>query len=297
MKKIVIENLCKRVNHFNLSGVSFSVHSGEIFALVGMTGSGKSTITKILDKLIYTDSGTATFDHQDTGVLVQDQEFYKNKTVFKTMLMFSETYPKQIRHSEIRNTLRAVGLYKRRNTRVKDLTINRYARLKIALSIMTRPSILILDDPFVYLNDYESREVRVILRTLSERFDTAILITATDFTGIEEIFDTTAIIDGGQIVCIESYNTLSRMNDKDSKISISTPTANLAAVQITEKFGYDVNLFEENEIIISAHPDKAQEIHDYLTSQEIEVTSITRVNKSIEHLFHQLRTRSYGGTL
>jgi len=57
MEKIVIENLNKRVNAHTVSNVSLKVHSSEIFALVGMTGSGKSIITGVLHNF-YVCTGT-----------------------------------------------------------------------------------------------------------------------------------------------------------------------------------------------------------------------------------------------
>ena len=291
MDKIIIENLHKKINDFTLDGVSFTVHSGEIFALVGMAGSGKSTVTKILHNLSSPDGGKIHFNKFSTGVLVQEQEFYKNKTILQTMVMFAKMNLKFIARSDIRNTLRAVGLFKRRNMQIKYLNLNRYSRLKIALAIMGRPAILILDDPFAYLSEFEAREVRVILKTLAEKFNTAILLTATDFAGIEEIFDTAAIIEGGRIVCIESYNNLCKRTDREAKICIATPSPNFAATEITEHFKYETNLYGDNEVIINAHPEKANEIHEYLLTKDIEVTSVTRVNKSIAGLFHSLRTR------
>jgi len=301
MEKIILENINKRIIERGpsdvgilLRDINFKVHSGEIFAIAGMRGCGKSSVTKILFGLTYQDSGTFHYDKASTGILIQEQEFYENKTVFQTMVMFAKLNKKHIRSSEIRNTLKAVGLYKRRKMRIKALSINRCARLKIALAIMARPSILILDDPFSAIGPTEARHIRVILKTLSERFGTAVLLTAPDFSGIEEIFDTVAIMDQGRIICIESYNNLAKMTDKDSKICVTTPTPNMAATLIAEKFSYGVNLYGSNEVIVNAHPDKAKEIRDHLVLSNIEVTSMSRVTKSIEGLFHKLRTRNFG---
>jgi len=293
MDKLIVENLNKRVNSFTLYGATFKVHAGEIFALVGMTGSGKSTVTKIIHNLTYADSGEINFDKTSIGALIQDHELYKRKTVYKTMIMFARMYVRDINRAEIRNTLRAVGLYKKRGVKVKDLTNNRYTRLKIALAIISRPAILVLDEPFAYLGDIESREIRVILKTLAERFDTAILLTASDFEGIEEIFDTVAIIDSGEIICVESYNNLAQKFDKFAKICISTTAPNLVATEITDKFGYKTNLHGEDEVIITAHPDKAQEIADHLESKGLDIKNTMRVHRSIAPLFHSMRTRNY----
>jgi len=287
---IVVENLYKKCSKsFCLQDISFKVHAGEIFALCGMTGSGKSTVTKILHKLYHADKGTVEFDKYNTGVFIQEQEFYKKKTVIDTMHLYAKICPRHVSDAEKRNILRVVGLYNKCNVKIKDLTINRYTRFKIALAIMKRPKILILDDPFAYLTEFEKRHVRVILKTLADKFGTTILFTAPDFEGIEEIFDTAGIIDGGRMVTIKSYNELALQQDQYAKTCITTPSPNKTAIEIAEKFKYDARLFGETDVIINVHPDKAQEMYTHLREKQIEVTSVTRVNKSVSGMFHSLR--------
>ncbi|MDR0462401.1 MAG: ATP-binding cassette domain-containing protein [Christensenellaceae bacterium] len=295
MEKIVVDNLRKRTKHFVLDGINFTVHSGEIFAVVGIAESGKEMLVKTLQKLGFKSAGKVEINRRDVGTCVADQVFYPNASVWGTLKDSLRLNNQVATRREMKNILNLVGLKSKSRTAIKKLTPNRITRLKIAAAIVGTPGILILDDPFANLGEFESREIRVILKTLADKFDTAILLTARDFHGIEEIFDTVAIIEAGQIVRVETYNNLARLNAKYAKTCITTPSPNLAAKLITEEFGYPANIFEATDVIVDAHPDNSQAIYDFLVKKEIQVTSVTRVNKSIANLFDTLRSQRYGG--
>jgi ABC-2 type transport system ATP-binding protein len=292
MEKIKVVNLRKQTKDFLLHDINIRVHSGEIFALVGIQNSGKTMLSKILQKLAFADGGY--FDIKDNpGYVIPDQMFYPNQTVLQTMEMFNELHKRGANRAEILNVLNMVGLRKKRNVRVKHLSPNRYERLKIAVAVLARPNVLILDAPFSYMSDIEARYMRVILKTLADKFGTAILLTAVSFFGIEEIFDTVAIIDGGKIVTIHSYNELTAHYERFAKTCITTPSPNYTAKLIHEKFGFKTHLWGDNDVIVTAPPTYAQQIYDFLLEAKVPVNSVSRVNKSIENMFHELRTQSY----
>lgn len=291
MERIRISNIRKHTRNFVLSDINLKMHAGEIFALVGIQGSGKTLLCKILQKLAFPHSGTFWIDCKNTGAVLPDMMFCPNRTVYATLKMYAKLYKRRHSRAELMNVLNAVGLRRRRTMLIKNLTPNRYARLKIAVAIVGRPKVLILDTPFAYMSEAEARQVRIILKTLADRFGTTIILTGINFFDIEEIFDTMAIIDCGQIVCRASYNALSKFNDEHSKTCVMTQSPNYAAKIIKESLGHKTSVYGENEVIIAVHPSKAQEIYDFLTSNRVKVDAITRVNKSLDELFfHKLRT-------
>jgi ABC-2 type transport system ATP-binding protein len=297
MEKIIVQNLNKSTRkHTYYNRASFTVHSGEIFALVGIAESGKESIIKTLQRLCKETGGKIIINRKDIGTVVAEQEFYPNDTVLATLKNAMLLNGHVASGAQIKNVLNLLGLKSKIHTQVKNLSQNRITRLKIAAAIVGRPGILLLDDPFTSLSEFEAREVRVILKTLAEKFDTAILLTARDFSGIEEIFDTVAVIEAGEIVKIESYNNLARLNARAAKTCVTTPEPNLAAKIITEQFGYPVNIHEVYNVIIDAHPDdNGQAIYDLLVKNGIEVKSLTRVHKSIVSFFDTIRSQRYNG--
>lgn len=278
-------------NHkiYVINDVSFTVHSGEIFALTGGAGSGKTVITKTLQRLQFSDSGTVEFDRDSAGMVIQEQRFEPNHTILQTLWSNARLNKRACAEPELINILNLLGLSKRREMRIKDLNASRMARLKIAIAIIARPAVLIMDAPFAGMSEYEARHVRVIFKTLADRFDTAILLTHNDFSGIEEIFDTTAVIDNGKIVATESYNNLARRENHLAKTCFHTEAPNLLAKTVTDVFGYKANLFGTSEVVVSVHPDEAQKIYDVLMEKDVPVDRVTRVNRSIAELFPMLQ--------
>lgn len=285
VKKIIVENLQKKQNTFTIDGVSFLVHESEIFALCGAAGSGKTLVTKLMESLAIPHGGTVTLDKSNAGMVIADQKFYPQKTVYQTLRHHIRLGKKWVRYAQVMNILNIVGLRKARFIKVKKLDPNHIARLKIAVALVAKPSVLILDEPFINMLSWEAREIRVTLKTLADRFKVAILITAPDFETIEEICDTIAVIENGAIMYIKSYNDIMKMNEAYSKICVTTPKPNLAAKTIKNEFKYEVHLFD-NDVIVDAHPDNAQVIYDKLKEKEIEVSEMSHVNKSIRDLFY-----------
>lgn len=291
MEKIIVKNLTKRTKNFYLD-VSFSVHAGEVFALCGISESGKTLASKILQRLAYPGGGDIKINYREAGMVIPDQMFYPNKTVYKTVKMYAKINKRHVNNYEIMNTLNLVGLRSKKDMLIRDLAPNRYARLKIAVAIVSQPKVLIMDSPFSYMSNAEAREIRVVLKTMADRFGTAVFLTAVNFFGVEEIFDTAAIIETGRILTIKSYNDISGMYDNLAKLCITSPQPNYAA-KLLEDSGLQTYLFGERDVVINIHPDKAQRVFDFLREKNIDVECVTRVNKSVQDIFHRLRTRDH----
>jgi ABC-2 type transport system ATP-binding protein len=289
MDKIIVNNLRKKTKNFLLQHASFTVHSGEIFALCGIQNSGKTLLTKTIQKLCFPDFGTISIGN-DFGFFIPDQMFDPNMTVYGAVCWTVLLNKRPLSHFEILNILNLVGLKARRNMRIRHLTPNRQTRLKIACAIVARPSVLVLDAPFSYLSEFEARQIRIILKTLCDRFQTSILLTGVNFYGIEEIFDTAAIIDGGKIVTVTSYNELNKINEPYAKMCITTNAPNLCAKLVADTFHFKTHLYGDNDVIVGATPEKAQGLYDFLRNNNVDITCITRVNKSIQELFQTMRT-------
>jgi len=286
---ITVQNLHKHLKRFNLNDISFKVHEGEIFALCGIQGSGKTVLAKVLQKQCFKSSGTFDVENEKIGMVIPDQRLYGDWTVYQCVRRYAHMNNRFPTRAEIMNTLNVVGLRRRARMRVRELVPNRYARLKIAIAVVCKPKVLILDSPFDYLSEIEARQIRIILKTLADKFGCAIFLTAVSFYGIEEIFDTMSIIGNGSIICTHSYNDLSRFNDKYAKTCITSPMADLVCKLVGEEMNLKSRMYGENDVVINAHPDRAQEIYDFLLSKNIKVDNVTRVHKSIENLFNELR--------
>jgi len=305
MEKIVAYNLTKKEKDFSIiDEVSFTVHEGEILALVGQEHSGKTLVTKLIQSISRINSGNAAINGHDTaqglrdtaqttGVFIDAQNFYNEKNCYETLEHNARLLGKRFMHTQAMNILNLLGLKKVKSVPLYLLNPSQMIRLKLAVALIAMPNILILDEPFKSLTEEEAREVRKILKTLADDFDVAILITARDFSGVEEIFDTAAIIDDGMIVSVKSYNELVRQNAPYTKVGISTPMPNSAARFIEQTFGYETHLCG-SDVIVDTLPDKAQMMYEELTKNKITVYGMTRINKSIGELLFDLVKKRQG---
>ena len=186
--KIVGEHLTKQYkNRKVVNDVSMHVVNGEIYGLVGPNGAGKSTMLKMLLNLTKPDMGEFTIDGvsvqkngyqtlRKVGAIIENPYFYEQLTGRENLELHCEYmgYPNL---EEIDKVLGLVSLKNIDGKHVSQYSIGMKQRLAIARAILTRPEILILDEPTAVLTPQEVEELFKILRSLKEDGKTIIFIT------------------------------------------------------------------------------------------------------------------------
>lgn len=306
-KKLEIKNLQKSTKSaLVMDDITLTVHAGEIFALVGESDSCKTLLSKIVVNLVKKTSGEvivsgipnkkARETAKKIGVSIDQQNFYSNKTAFKTLERYALLHKHPISHKKLVNILNIVDLKK-----TMHQTLDRYnkcaiARLKIAIAIYGLPEVIILDDPFKDLSPVEARKVRIIIKTIAENNKAAVLLTADDIASVEEICDTVGIIDDGFMVTTKSYNQFIRDDAPCEKIRVMTQAPNYAAKTIEQELHYKTYLCGEW-VVIDTSPTNALQVAEALIAKGIDVLAMQRVNRSLSEQFYQIiaaRRRSRG---
>ncbi|OEU86542.1 multidrug ABC transporter ATP-binding protein [Streptomyces abyssalis] len=189
-------------------GVSFSVREGEIFALLGTNGAGKTSTVELLEGLARPSGGKVKvlgFDPYSertavrprTGVMLQEGGFPSELTVTETIRMWagctSDARP-------IGEVLAQVGLSDRRaNVRVKQLSGGERRRLDLAMALVGHPEVLFLDEPTTGMDPEGRRDTWELVREL-RRAGTTVLLTTHYLEEAEELADRLAIMRSGRIV-------------------------------------------------------------------------------------------------
>ncbi len=190
-----------------VSGISFSVARGEIFALLGTNGAGKTSSLELLEGLAGPDGGTVRVLGHDpyreraavrprVGVMLQEGGFPSDLTVAETARMWAGCTTGA---RPVGEALALVALAERSGVRVKQLSGGERRRLDLALALLGRPEVLFLDEPTTGLDAEGRRDTWALVRALREG-GTTVLLTTHYMEEAESLADRLAIMHRGRIV-------------------------------------------------------------------------------------------------
>ncbi|UUU40912.1 ABC transporter ATP-binding protein [Streptomyces sp. NBC_00162] len=188
-------------------GVSFSVARGEVFALLGTNGAGKTSTVELLEGLAAPSGGHVRVFGLDpyarraevrprTGVMLQEGGFPSDLSVAETVRMWGGVTTGARPAAEV---LELVGLGARASVRVKQLSGGERRRLDLALALLGRPEVLFLDEPTTGMDPEGRRNTWALVRELRDR-GTTVVLTTHYLEEAEELADRLAILHEGEIV-------------------------------------------------------------------------------------------------
>jgi ABC-2 type transport system ATP-binding protein len=184
-----------------VSDVSFSADAGEFLGLLGPNGAGKTTLLKMLSTLITPDAGTASVDGYDvvndasvvrtlvSPCLAMERSLYHRLTARQNLEVYADLQrvARSERAARVAESLSAVSLSDTGEKMVGQFSSGMLQRLLIARALLTRPRLLLLDEPTRSLDPISAREFRSFLRDKLARERGCAVILATH--NAEEAFD------------------------------------------------------------------------------------------------------------
>jgi ABC-2 type transport system ATP-binding protein len=206
-----------------VDGISFAVSQGEVFGLLGPNGAGKTTTIKMITTLTNISAGTISVFGKDVakspgavremiGYVPQNVSVDPELTGYENLLILSKLYfvPRGERESRIADALRYMGLAERAGDMVKNYSGGMMRRLEIAQALVSRPSVLFLDEPSIGLDPNSRRRVWESVQELTEAYKTTIVLTTHDMIEADMLCDRVAIIDTGKIAAIGTPDALKK---------------------------------------------------------------------------------------
>ncbi len=197
-----------------LKEVSIEVRSGEIYGIIGMNGSGKSTFVRVISTLLFPDEGTVEVFGVDVvknpdevrrmiNRVSVDAAFFRSLSTKENLRYSARLHglsPKDAR-SRYREILTRIGFDTTRvSDQVKSLSRGMKQKVAVSRALMTSPRLLLLDEPTTGLDPRSKRDVQQFLLKMREEEGTTIVITTHDMEEAERICDHIAIIHEGRIV-------------------------------------------------------------------------------------------------
>ncbi|MCI5790680.1 MAG: ABC transporter ATP-binding protein [Clostridiales bacterium] len=201
-----------------LDDVSFTLDKGEALGLIGPNGAGKSTLIKCITGLATQTSGEITINGYDTkkqrvksiekvGAIIESPDMYKDWTAMENLLYLAdlsiskeEGLDKNGVKERVESLLKLVNLYDRRNDKVYKYSLGMKQRLGIAQALLSKPEVLILDEPANGLDPEGIKEIRDIIRHLAKDLDMAVLVSSHNLSELQLTCDRFLIIKKGKIL-------------------------------------------------------------------------------------------------
>lgn len=227
-----VENLTKKYKgaaQRTLTDINFKVSSGEIVGLVGSNGAGKTTLLKCLTKrLKYTEGAVLinneeiwTAEHMlnDIGILM-DPVFFDYLTAYENIKFYLNLNFRRDLFGKIDEILKFVGLYEKRNSSPRTFSFGMRQRLGLAMSIVTEPQILIMDEPFIGLDQRGIQDLVNIVKKWMQERSILVIISSHQLSELEELCTRYLLLDEGKIKDIDSKELHPRVIIKIANASI-----------------------------------------------------------------------------
>jgi ABC-2 type transport system ATP-binding protein len=219
---VVTNGLTRRFGDLTaVDALSFSVHAGEVFGLLGRNGAGKTTLIKMLTTLLKPTSGGATVAGCDIlrqaaevrrviGYVPQALSADGELTGYENLWIFARLYdlPRADRQDRIREALAFMNLTDAADRLVRTYSGGMIRRLEIAQSMLHRPQVLFLDEPTIGLDPVAREIVWQHIEQLRASFGTTILITTHYMDEAQHLCGRLAIMRQGKIMAVGGVEEL-----------------------------------------------------------------------------------------
>jgi len=213
-----------RVNNLNfryrnakdptISDLSFSMDKGEVVSIFGQSGSGKSTILRLLAGLETPEEGTIEIDDRimvddktfvypekrGIGMVFQDYALFPHMTVEQNIKFGLGKLPKDERADRVDEVLELVGLLDYKDRYPHELSGGQQQRVALARAIAPRPSLLLLDEPFSNLDADLQGKIRQDLKVIIRKSGITSIFVTHDKEDSLAIADRVVVLEKGRVV-------------------------------------------------------------------------------------------------
>jgi ABC-2 type transport system ATP-binding protein len=230
---LTAQNLRKSFNeHKAVNGASFTIYKGEIFGLLGPNGAGKTTTIRILSTVLEPDYGDVTIGghsirknagavRQLIGVCPQELAFYPDLSAMDNLVFFGRMVgldSREARAQAIAN-LELMGLAERARGKVEKFSGGMKRRINLAIALMGHPELLFLDEPTVGIDPQSRNNIYETIMGLKSKGMT-ILYTTHYMEEADRLCDRVAIMDGGQIIVMDTPHNLKARIGSPDKVTL-----------------------------------------------------------------------------
>ena len=222
-----------------LDNVSVDIPEGKIFGLLGPNGAGKTTLIRIINRITIPNSGTVLFngrpitqeDVEKIGYLPEERGLYRKMKVGEQAMYFAQLKGMSYRDAmdELKKWFVRFGIESWWNKKVEELSKGMAQKVQFITTVVHKPSLLILDEPFSGFDPVNAQIIREeILRLKSE--GATIILSTHNMESVEELCDNIALINKSHVVITGGVDEIRRKYGNNNVELIYTSSAALESV-------------------------------------------------------------------
>jgi ABC-2 type transport system ATP-binding protein len=168
-----------------LRGVDFEASAGELVAVIGPNGAGKTTLLSILAGISRPDGGEVHVPEGEVGWVPQQAALYRRLTIEENLMLFARLEKHENPAASVAEMLELTGLEERRGEIVARLSGGNQQRINVAIGLLSRPSVLLLDEPSVGLDPRQRARLWEFVSALASTRGTTVIFSTHDIQEAE----------------------------------------------------------------------------------------------------------------
>lgn len=286
-----VKNLSKRFkNNKVLDNISMKVFKGDIYGFIGPNGAGKTTTIKCILGLLKHINGkiyicgreileSKEYIMLNIGAMIDYPSFYTNLSGYKNLLLYANVL--NLDGNRVDEVLDLVKLSENKNRKVCIYSMGMKQRLAIARAFLTKPKIVILDEPTNGLDPGGVKDMRNLIKHLANENNTTFIYCSHILNEVQNLCNRVAIINKGKILVEDSINNLLN-GDKESYHIVSNEKDKLKSILrgLALKITYT-----DTGINVEIKKGDFRVINKLIVDSNVDVRDISKNNISLEDYF------------
>lgn len=289
------DNIVKSYHHFKaLDDVSITLEEGHIYGFIGENGSGKTTLMRILTGLSFPTSGTYSIFGKTNNKDIQTVRQRMGSTIEAPALYpeFSAYRNLELQRVLLGNPdksicdqlLKQMDLYDVRNKKAGEFSMGMKQRLGIALALVGKPELLILDEPVNGLDPKNISALRLLLKKLNEEQRITMLISSHILGELYLLATDYIVIHKGRIIECLSHEQLEAKCE--NYVKICTDSLPQCVIILEKELNiFDYKVIDDHTLHVYAYTDEPERISRALTQNGIVVGNLSVCGQSLEEYF------------
>lgn len=278
-----------------LTDVNLEVPSGSIYGFLGPNGAGKTTTLRLLLGLLRNQQGRIELFGKEfasnrieilrrLGSLIEQPSLYLHLTARENLEIYRLIY--HCDKKRIEEVLTIVGLENTGRKRAKQFSLGMKQRLSIAIALLHRPELLILDEPTNGLDPNGIVEVRELMKKLNKEQNTTVIVSSHILNEVERMATHVGIINKGKLVFQGPLHELQQLKTKQSLLEIET-NDNARALQLLQS-EVGASIVENKLLMPFQNKEQAAAVNKLLIQNGLDVYALHAQQSDLEQLFMEI---------